>query len=190
MTGFGLHAGARKRFKAEVIGLRKNFPRIIVKYTATEDDVTNAIALPEMKTAYLMMTDVEAKDCGEFNPQLRWLNQMNERSLRLQVAERERGIDVPEYIEYQADMSMCIDVPGISRSHSHLHASTCPHPCLWMPAERCCVACTQISPAPTAHGALRSICGSATDSSSKRGCANDDQTLDLATPLSPARIKS
>ena len=58
----GLHAGARKRFKAEVIGLRKHFPRIIVKYIATEDDVTSAIALPEMKTAYLMMADVEAKD--------------------------------------------------------------------------------------------------------------------------------
>ena len=58
----GLHAGSRKRFKAEVVGLRTQFPRIIVKYLATEDDVTTTIALPEMKTAYLMMADVEPKD--------------------------------------------------------------------------------------------------------------------------------
>ena len=58
----GLHAGTRKRFKAEVVGLRTQFPRIIVKYFATEDDVTAAIALPEMKTAYLHMGDVEARD--------------------------------------------------------------------------------------------------------------------------------
>ena len=58
----GLHAGTRRRFKAEVIGLRKQFPRIVVKYIATEDDNTNAIALPEMRTAYLMMADVEPKD--------------------------------------------------------------------------------------------------------------------------------
>ena len=58
----GLHAGTRKRFKAEVIGLRKQFPRIIVKYTASEDGNTNAIALPEMPTAYLCAADVEPKD--------------------------------------------------------------------------------------------------------------------------------
>ena len=55
----GLHAGARKRFKAEVVSLRKQFPRIVVKYTATEDDNTAAIALPEMKTAYLTSDDIE-----------------------------------------------------------------------------------------------------------------------------------
>ena len=58
----GLHAGARKRFKAEVLSLRKQFPRIIVKYTATEDGNTAAIALPEMRTAYVTMADVEPKD--------------------------------------------------------------------------------------------------------------------------------
>jgi hypothetical protein len=34
----------------------------VVKYTATEDDNTAAIALPEMRTAYLTMADVEPKD--------------------------------------------------------------------------------------------------------------------------------
>ena len=58
----GLHAGARKRFKAEVLSLRKQFPRIIVKYIATEDGNTVAIALPEMRTAYVTMADVEPKD--------------------------------------------------------------------------------------------------------------------------------
>ena len=58
----GLHAGTRKRFKAEVVGLRNQFPRIIVKYIATEDDVKAAIALPEMKTAYLHMGDVKKRD--------------------------------------------------------------------------------------------------------------------------------
>ena len=58
----GLHAGARKRFKAEVVSLRKQFPRIVVKYIATEDGNTTAIALPEVRTAYLTMADVEPKD--------------------------------------------------------------------------------------------------------------------------------
>ena len=58
----GLHAGTRKRFKAEVVGLRKQFPRIIVKYLSTEDGVKAAIALPEMKTAYLHMGDIEERD--------------------------------------------------------------------------------------------------------------------------------
>ena len=58
----GLHAGTRKRFKAEVVKLRPQFPRIVVKYTATEDDNTAVIALPEMRTAYLTMADVEPKD--------------------------------------------------------------------------------------------------------------------------------
>eukprot|EP00966_Prymnesium_polylepis_P301276 6961394-Prymnesium_polylepis.1 len=58
----GLHAGTRRRFKAEVVGLRKQFPRIIVNYIATEDGNTAAIALPEMRTAYVTMADVEPKD--------------------------------------------------------------------------------------------------------------------------------
>ena len=58
----GLHAGVRKRFKAMVVKLRPQFPRIVVKYTATEDDNTATITLPEMRTAYLTMADVEPKD--------------------------------------------------------------------------------------------------------------------------------
>ena len=58
----GLHAGSRKRFKAEVISLRTQFPRIVVRYTASEDGETAAIALPEMVTAYLHAADVEPKD--------------------------------------------------------------------------------------------------------------------------------
>ena len=58
----GLHAGSRKRFKAEVLSLRLQFPRIVVKYIATEEGETAAIALPEMRTAYLHAADVEPKD--------------------------------------------------------------------------------------------------------------------------------
>ena len=60
----GLHAGTRKRFKAEVVKLRPQFPRIVVKYTATEDDNTAAISitLPEIRTVYLTIADVELKD--------------------------------------------------------------------------------------------------------------------------------
>ena len=58
----GLHASTRKRFKAEVLSLRTQFPRIVVKYIATEDGNTALIALPEMRTAYVTMADVEPKD--------------------------------------------------------------------------------------------------------------------------------
>jgi hypothetical protein len=34
----------------------------VVKYIATEDDNTTRIALPEMRTAYLTMTDIAPKD--------------------------------------------------------------------------------------------------------------------------------
>ena len=57
----GLHAGSRKRFRAEVVSLRTQFPRIVVKYISTEDGITAPIALPEMK-AYLCAADVEPKD--------------------------------------------------------------------------------------------------------------------------------
>ena len=53
---------SRKRFKAEVFKLRTQFPRVVVKHIATQDDNTAAIALPEMRTAYLTMVDVELKD--------------------------------------------------------------------------------------------------------------------------------
>ena len=58
----GLHAGARKRFKAEVVGLRSQFPRIVVMYISTEDGNTNAIALQELPTAYLCAADIQPKD--------------------------------------------------------------------------------------------------------------------------------
>ena len=59
----GLRAGVRMRFRARVTGLRKQFPRIVVTYTATEDGAgTSALALPEMKTAYLTMADVAPCD--------------------------------------------------------------------------------------------------------------------------------
>ena len=59
---YGLHAGARKRFKAEVTKHRKQFPRLVVRFKSTEDGVTAPIALPEMKTAYLHAADVAPKD--------------------------------------------------------------------------------------------------------------------------------
>jgi hypothetical protein len=55
----GLHAGVRKRFRAEVIRLRKQFPRIVVKYVATEAGGTHKLELPDPITAYLTMTDLE-----------------------------------------------------------------------------------------------------------------------------------
>ena len=58
----GLHAGSRKRFRAEVLSIRTQFPRIVVRYNANEDGETASIALPEMPTAYLHAADVEPKD--------------------------------------------------------------------------------------------------------------------------------
>ena len=55
----GLHAGTRKRFRAEVIKLRTQFPRIVVKYTATEGGGTLPLELPDPVTAYLHAGDVE-----------------------------------------------------------------------------------------------------------------------------------
>jgi len=59
VMAWGLHAGVRKRFRAKVVGLRKMFPRIIVKYTATEDGGTHPLELPDPITAYLTASDVE-----------------------------------------------------------------------------------------------------------------------------------
>ena len=55
----GLHVGVRKKFKAKVIKLRKQFYRIVVKYTATESGGTHALELHDPITAYLTMSDVE-----------------------------------------------------------------------------------------------------------------------------------
>ena len=62
LWAMGLHAGTRKRFQAEVVSLRTQFPRIVVKYISTEDGNTTSIALPEMRTAYVTMADVAPKD--------------------------------------------------------------------------------------------------------------------------------
>ena len=58
----GLRAGVRMRFKAEVVKLRNRFPRIVVRYTATEEGETSRHVLPDVSTAYLHMGDVEARD--------------------------------------------------------------------------------------------------------------------------------
>ena len=50
---FGSRCGAQ---------LRTQFPRIVVRYEATEEGVTNKLALPEMPTAYLTSADVEEMD--------------------------------------------------------------------------------------------------------------------------------
>ena len=55
----GLHAGVRKRFHAKVTGLRKQFPRIVVRYIATESGGTLPLELPDPVVAYLTMSDVE-----------------------------------------------------------------------------------------------------------------------------------
>ena len=55
----GLHAGSRKRFKAQVVKLRKLFPRIVVRYTADAAGNTSALCLPDPNTAYLTMSDVQ-----------------------------------------------------------------------------------------------------------------------------------
>ena len=55
----GLHCGIRKRFKAKVVKVRKQFPRIVVKYIATESGGTHPLELPDPVTAYLTMTDLE-----------------------------------------------------------------------------------------------------------------------------------
>jgi len=62
VVAMGLRGGVRLRFRAEVTAHRKTFPRIVVKYVSTEGGETNPVALPEIRTAYLMMADVFPKD--------------------------------------------------------------------------------------------------------------------------------
>ena len=52
--------------KAEVVRLRTQFPRIMVQYFATEDDVTTPISLPEMRTATAVVngSHVDGVDAG------------------------------------------------------------------------------------------------------------------------------
>jgi hypothetical protein len=59
ILAMGLHAGIRKRFKAVVIKIRKQFPRIVVKYVADEGGGTHPLQLPDPVTAYLTSSDVE-----------------------------------------------------------------------------------------------------------------------------------
>ena len=51
VRAMGLFGGARQPFRARVVELRKQFPRIVIEYIATLDGVTARHALPEMKTA-------------------------------------------------------------------------------------------------------------------------------------------
>jgi len=62
LWAMGLRAGVRMRFKAEVTSLRKSFPRIVVKYVATEDGQTSRHVLPDLLTAYLHAGDLEERD--------------------------------------------------------------------------------------------------------------------------------
>jgi len=50
------------RFSAEVTKVRTQFPRIVVKYLATEEGQTSRHVLPDLITAYLHMGDVEERD--------------------------------------------------------------------------------------------------------------------------------
>ena len=59
---WGLHAGVRRKFKANVVKLRVQFPRIVVRYEATADGETHPLALPEMPVAFLTAADVEEMD--------------------------------------------------------------------------------------------------------------------------------
>ena len=51
-----MHAALRFSLRRQ---LRTLFPRIVVRYEATEDDITHKLALPEVLTAYLTSEDVE-----------------------------------------------------------------------------------------------------------------------------------
>jgi len=53
----GLHAGVKRRFVAEVVKLRKTFPRIHVRFLSDEDGNTQRHAIPDLD-AYLTMSDV------------------------------------------------------------------------------------------------------------------------------------
>lgn len=59
VIAYGLHVGVRKRFKAIVVKLRKQFPRIVVRYTEDVNGGTHPLQLPDPITAYLTMSDVE-----------------------------------------------------------------------------------------------------------------------------------
>ena len=58
---WGLHAGTKKKFRARVLQIRRTgWPRIVVRFEATADGRgTSAIELPEMRTAYVTMAEIE-----------------------------------------------------------------------------------------------------------------------------------
>ena len=60
----GLHGGVRKHlaFKATVVKLRTQYPRIHVRYEADRAGNTGAINLPEMREAYLQADMVAEYD--------------------------------------------------------------------------------------------------------------------------------
>ena len=53
-------SGSKAWFHADVIALRSRFPPIVVRYTATLDGCTLALALPSPVTAYVLACDVKA----------------------------------------------------------------------------------------------------------------------------------
>ena len=55
-------AGFRLRFRATVLRLRAQFPRIVVRYDATEDGNAAKPLLPDVGTAYLTMDQVAPRD--------------------------------------------------------------------------------------------------------------------------------
>ena len=57
----GWHAGKHAWFKARVVKLRTQFPRIHVAFEEDEHGNTNTLALPELD-AYLHAADVRARD--------------------------------------------------------------------------------------------------------------------------------
>jgi len=62
VRAIGFFGGTRMPFRARVVEIRNQFPRIVIVYTATIDGVTSRHALPEMKTAYVTMADVSPRD--------------------------------------------------------------------------------------------------------------------------------
>jgi len=54
----GLLAGVRMQFRATVVKIRPQFPRIVVRYVSTMEGISLPIALPEVNTAYLTAAEI------------------------------------------------------------------------------------------------------------------------------------
>ena len=61
----GLHAGMRKPFKAVLMGVRSQYPPLLVRYTSTVDGRTLPILIPEIISTYLPSSEVSRFDEGE-----------------------------------------------------------------------------------------------------------------------------